>query len=359
MSCAAEAYISLQALRHNLQRARDSAPHSRVMAVVKANGYGHGLVRVARTLIDADAFGVANLDEAAVLRDAGIIKPVVVLQGVVKSAELQEAGHRGLDIVVHHPYQLDLLERIPLSAAISVWLKVDSGMHRLGFGPEAVRDAWRRLGECPWVAKPVRAMTHLSDAEDRDSDRTPRQLACFDAAVAPLACEISIANSAAVLGWPQTHGHWVRPGLMLYGASPFNDSVASAEHLLPAMTLKTRLIAVNRLKKNDRVGYGGEWVCPEDMPVGVAAVGYGDGYPRHARSGTPVLVDNTRVSLIGRVSMDMICLDLRGLPDARVNDPVVLWGEGLPVEVVARHAATIPYDLLCGVSQRVRILTGD
>ncbi len=357
MTRAAEAFINLQALRHNFQRARESAPNSRIMAIVKANGYGHGLARVARSLPDADAFGVANLDEAMVLRTAGVTQPVVILQGVIEPAELEEASRAALDIVVHHPTQLALLEQTPVGRPVHVWLKVDTGMHRLGLAPESVRPAWQRLLDCAGVAKPLRLMTHLSDAEIRSGERTRRQLACFNTVTAPLTAEYSVANSAAVLACPEAHGHWVRPGLMLYGASPFSDTSAADEDLCPVMTLKTRLIAVNRLRKDDRVGYGGEWVCPEDMPVGVAAVGYGDGYPRHARSGTPVLVNGKRAALIGRVSMDMICIDLRANPEARVNDPVVLWGEGLPVETVADHASTIAYDLLCGVSQRVQIKT--
>ena len=359
MTRAAEAFINLQALRHNFQRARESAAGARIMAIVKANGYGHGLARVAQALPDADAFGVANLDEAVVLRAAGITRPVVILHGVIEPAELEEASRHALDIVVHHPSQLALLERSSLNRPIHVWLKVDTGMHRLGLAPEGVRDAWRRLVDCLGVAKPVRLMTHLSDAEIRSGERTRAQLACFNTVVTSLGAEYSVANSAAVLACPDAHGHWVRPGLMLYGASPFSDTTASDENLRPVMTLRTRLIAVNRLRKNDRVGYGGEWECPEDMPVGVAAVGYGDGYPRHAMSGTPVLVNGKRAALIGRVSMDMICVDLRGQPEAQVNDEVVLWGEGLPVETVAGHASTIAYDLLCGVSQRVQIKTQD
>lgn len=355
MTRAAQACIDLQALRHNLRRVRQTAPHSRVAAVIKANAYGHGLIRVARALEDADAFGVANLDEALALREAGVTAPVVVLQGVVDAAELQQAARRNLEVVVHHRGQLEMLERTRLAAPLPVWLKVDTGMHRLGFPPEAMGDAWQRLTACAWVARPLRVMTHLSDAEQRSGEVTRGQLHRFHGAHGALACELSIANSAALLAVPETRVDWVRPGLMLYGASPFTDSVGRDEDLRPAMTLKTRLIAVNRLKRGDCVGYGGSWACPEDMAVGVAAVGYGDGYPRHAPTGTPVLVNGVRAPLIGRVSMDMICVDLRGQPQARVDDPVVLWGDGLPVEEVARHAATIPYELLCRVSQRVKM----
>jgi alanine racemase len=326
------------------------------MAIIKANGYGHGMLRIARQLRGgADAFGVANMDEALALRAADINEPVVVLQGVFEAAELKAAVQKRLSIVVHHPDQLELLEKTTLEDRLAVWLKVDTGMHRLGFSPPEVPGVWRRLTACPGVAQPPVLMTHLSDAEERSGVHTLEQLRCFNDAVSGLSGEHSIANSAAVMSSPDTHAQWVRPGLMLYGVSPFSDSVAADEQLQPVMTLTTRLIAVNQLKKGDRVGYGGEWVCPRDMPVGVAAIGYGDGYPRHARSGTPVLVNNQRVDLIGRVSMDMISLDLRNQPDAKIGDPVILWGEGLPVEAVAKHASTIAYELLCGVSQRVKI----
>ena len=335
MTRATQAFVDLQALRHNFQRVREAAPRSRILAVVKANGYGHGLLRVAGALDGADAFGVANFDEAMALREAGVQAPVVILQGVHEPAQLEAAARHRLEIVVHHDSQLALLEGAPGSRPVGVWLKIDTGMHRLGVAPEAAPTAWRRLRDCPGVGD-VRLMTHLSDADERCGAPTRRQLECFAGAAGDLPGERSIANSAAILAWPETHGQWVRPGLMLYGASPFNDSVAADEGLEPVMTLNTRLISVHRLKRGDRVGYGGEWACPEDMPVGVAAAGYGDGYPRHAPSGTPVLVNGRPAALIGRVSMDMICLDLRRVPDAQVNDPVTLWGAGLAVEEVAR-----------------------
>lgn len=347
------ASIHIAALRHNLQRVREAAPRSRVMVVIKANGYGHGGVTVARALADADAFAVAGIDEALGLREAGIEGRVLLLSGAHAGAELEAASRHRLDVVVHHETQLEMLERTRLPRPLAVWLKVDSGMHRLGVAPEAARVFWRRLKACPQAGEHVRLMTHLANADDRRDPATERQLARFRASTEGLEGERSIANSAGVLGWPQSHAEWVRPGIMLYGISPFVGGVAANDGLQPAMTLSTRLIAVNRVPRGEAVGYGGTWVCPEDMPVGVAAVGYGDGYLRSLPSGTPVLVNGQRVPLVGRVSMDLISVDLRTQPDARPGDEVVLWGRGLPVEEPAQLAGTIPYELVCRVAQRV------
>ena len=368
MTRAAQAQINLHALRHNLRRAREAAPQSRVMAMVKANGYGHGMVRVARALVDAahvdagaaDALGVASIDEAIMLRDAGITSPITLSAGFFEPAELMLIQQHGFDVVIHHPAQLAILETTSLAVPITVWLKVDSGMHRLGFAPEKVPEIWRRLAACRSVRGPVRLMTHLASADDLASPQTQQQLACFNLAATGIAAERSIANSAAILGWPQTHddpfAHWVRPGIMLYGVSPFINGTAADYNLKPVMTLTSQLIAINHYKKGDAIGYAASWVCPHDMPVGVVAMGYGDGYPRHAVSGTPVLVNGKRVPLIGRVSMDMLSVDLSSQPQVHIGDAVTLWGEGLPVEEVARCASTIPYQLLCGVTQRVKFV---
>jgi len=361
----ARAVIDLRALRANLQRARHRAPGSRMMAVVKANAYGHGLLRVAHAIGEsgregagADAFGVACMSEALALRADGVGARVVLLEGVPDGAELELAARRSFEIVVHHDEQVTLLERAGGSAPVRVWVKLDTGMHRLGFPPERARELHARLTRCGAVRE-VAWMTHLACADDRRNDATPRQLDRFRAALGDLPGERSVANSGGLLGWPETHLDWVRPGILLYGVSPFPGRDAAQERLRPVMTLQTRLIAVKALCKGDAVGYGGAWVCPEDMPVGVAAIGYGDGYPRHAGNGTPILVNGRRAALIGRVSMDMIGVDLRGHPQARAGDPVVLWGSGLPVEEIARHAGTIPYELLCAVSQRVTVVTRD
>lgn len=358
MSRVAEATINLKALRNNLSKVHEIAPNAKSIAIIKANAYGHGLVRCAKALDAAEKFGVASLEEGLQLRNAGIRKTAVLLEGVYESAEFSKAGLQNLEIVIHHISQLELLENYARTASnaasrLTVWLKVDTGMHRLGFPPDIVDIIWQRLDAIPHV-KEVQLMTHLANADDNSDPVTRQQLELFDKTTGHYQALKAAANSAGILGFPDSHYDYVRPGIMLYGVSPMKNSVGSDFQLEPVMTLTSQLIAVNYRKKGDPVGYGGVYVCPEDMPVGVVAIGYGDGYPRHAQSGTPVLVNDTPVGLIGRVSMDMICVDLRKVPDARVGDNVVLWGEGLPVEEVARHADTIAYELLCHVTQRVK-----
>lgn len=353
MSRPIRARIDSAALAHNHARVRAAAPASRVMAIVKADGYGHGLLRVAAALPEADAFGVACLEEAVRLREAGVEAAIVLLEGFFSSDELESIAALDIEVVVHQIEQIEMLERSCLSRPLRVWLKVNSGMHRLGFRPEATVAAWRRLRDCARVAPVPRLMTHLACADERGNTFTRQQLGVFRAAVAGLPGEHSIANSAGLLAWPEARGDWVRPGIMLYGISPFPGEQGLDAGLQPVMTLETRLIAVNHCRRGDAIGYGGTWVCPEDMPVGVAAAGYGDGYPRHAPAGTPVLVNGAPAALVGRVSMDMITLDLRAQPGARPGDPVVLWGRGLPVEEIAARAGTIAYELVCGVTPRV------
>jgi alanine racemase len=348
----ARAFLDAQALRHNFQQVRARAPRAKVMAVVKANGYGHGLTWVAQTLKEADAFGVASVEEGFQLRQAGIQQPIVLLEGFFQADELSTLSHYRLSPVVHDPEQLRLLETAQVNATLCVWLKIDTGMHRIGFAPQAARAAFERLRACRAVGE-VRVMSHLASADDRSDPATRRQLELFLPLVRELGVAASCANSAGIIAWPDSHLDWVRPGLMLYGATPMLGADAETLGLKPVMTLSTALIAVHRRQRGDAVGYGGDFRCPEDMPVGVAAIGYGDGYPRHAPAGTPVLLNGRVVPLIGRVSMDMITLDLRSQPDARIGDRVVLWGEGLPVDDVAQRAGTIAYELLCHVAERI------
>ncbi|MCP3868848.1 MAG: alanine racemase [Gammaproteobacteria bacterium] len=348
------ANIELDALRHNLQRVREISPGSAVMAVIKANAYGHGALRAAGALVAADAFAVARVEEGVVLREAGFQKDILVLEGSFGGAELQAASRHHLMLAVVRPQQLEVLDRKVLPQPVNCWLKLDTGMHRLGFQLPQAREAYQRLQACPNVGGPVRLMTHLANADNLQDDTTSKQLAAFLPLAESWGVQASMANSAGILGWPQSHGEWVRPGIMLYGASPFMGGRGENDGLKPVMTFCSRLLAVNRYAKGEAVGYGGSWRCPEDMPLGVVAVGYGDGYPRHAPSGTPVLLNGQRVPLAGRVSMDMISVDLRTQPDARVGDPVVLWGEGLPAEEIADCAGTISYELFCGVTPRVR-----
>lgn len=360
MTRATRASIHLPALRHNLSIAKQAAPHAKHLAVIKANAYGHGLLPVARALDQADALAVACVDEAVQLREAGIQQPLVILEGFCDHTELETCRRYMLIPVVHQLEQLERLEA-ERSEPLAVWLKVDTGMHRLGIRPEQVQPTWRRLLESRAVdSHQSGLMSHLANADDLDDVKTIDQQQRFaqvleqvkTATGFPIA---SLANSAGVLGWPQTHFDWVRPGIMLYGVSPFLGKIGADHQLQPVMTLKSRLLAINFHKRGDPVGYSGTWQCPEDMPVGVVAIGYGDGYPRHAETGTPLLVGGQRTTLVGRVSMDMLTVDLRGLRDISIGDEVVLWGEGLAVEEVARYSGTIGYDLLCGVNPRVAV----
>jgi alanine racemase len=348
----ARAVIDLTALRHNLQVARDAAPAAKVLAVVKGNGYGHGLLPTAQALTAADGLAVSCLSEALPLREAGIAKPIVLLEGLFDARELELIEQHRLDLVVHSLWQVEALERAGLRRPPNIWLKVDSGMHRLGLPARALRDAYRRLRDLG--AGNLRLMTHLACADDRSSDYTRHQLAEFSRACEGLVGERSIANSAGLLAWPDTRADWVRPGIMLYGASPFADDLPQRPSLRPVMTLSSRIIAIQTFRRGERIGYAGAYTCPEDMPIGVVAMGYADGYPRHAPTGTPALVNGQRTQLVGRVSMDMLCVDLRGVGSAQVHDSVTLWGEGLPVEEVAQASGTISYELLCKLTGRVR-----
>jgi alanine racemase len=323
------------------------------MAIIKANAYGHGAVEVARRLPGADAFGVACMDEAIALREAGFDRRIVLLEGLFGADDIFLINAYRLDVVVHHDTQIALLEQSVLNRPLDVWLKIDTGMNRLGFMPDHVAAVRARLAGISGIGE-VRLMTHFACADNLSSDYTRKQLRLFGEIAARFPGERSLANSAGVLGWPESHADWVRPGVMLYGSSPLLGKRAAELDLQPVMTLTTRLIAVNSRRQGDPVGYGGDWVCPADTNIGVAAIGYGDGYPRHAPGGMPVLVNGRRVPLAGRVSMDMICLDLGSQPQAQVGDEVILWGDGLPIDEVAALADTISYELFCGVGRRVQ-----
>jgi alanine racemase len=350
------ATVDSGALRHNLSVLRRLAPRSRVMAVIKANAYGHGLVAVARALESADAFAVARVDEGLTLRLAGIDTPTVLLEGVFDREQLEAAAAANFELVVHTPEQIELLRTAAAGTRFKVWLKLDSGMNRLGFKGAAFGAAHAALSALGSVRSPVNLFTHLASADLPELPATHEQLAQFAAATASLAGERSLENSAAMLSFPDAQADWVRPGLLLYGVSPFAGSIGADYGLRPAMTLQSHVIAVKELSPGERVGYGGDWIASRPTRLAVAAVGYGDGYPRSLGSGAPVLVNGERAGLAGRVSMDMIGIDVTDLnrPPA-LGDPVVLWGEGLPVEEIAVWADTIPYELLCGISQRVAV----
>lgn len=347
------AQINLAALQHNLRKVRELAPASQVLAVLKANAYGHGLVRVAQALTDADAFAVARIDEALALRTAGIVKPIVLLEGFYEAAELPVLIANNLQTVVHNELQLSALEQTPLDGQLKVWLKIDTGMHRLGIEPAQFAAFYRRLWQCSAVLPGIRLMSHFCCADEPTSARTAAQLSLFEQVIDSKAEQRSLANSAAILAWPQSHAEWVRPGLMLHGISPFANSVGQQHQLQPVMRLSSRLIALRQVKQGERVGYGGYWQAPKDTTLGIIAVGYGDGYPRHAVNGTPVWINGREVALAGRVSMDMITVDLGPAATDKLGDEAVLWGPELAIERVAAAAATIPYELLCNITPRV------
>jgi alanine racemase len=348
------ATIRLSALRHNLALARRHAPRSRIWAVVKANAYGHGLVRAARALADADGYALLDLNEAVLLREAGITKPILLLEGVFQPADLAFVDRYALTLGVHDLEQILMLERARLSSQVAVLLKLNTGLNRLGFAGPGVRGVYSRLQASGKVAT-ISLMTHFADADGPAG--IAAQLARFTEWTAGLQGEVTLANSAALLRFPEAHADWVRPGIMLYGCSPFADVSAERLGLQPAMTLASEIIAVQDLKPGDRVGYGGTFEARHPMRIGIVACGYADGYPRHAPGlpdrSTPIAVAGKRALTVGRVSMDMLCADLSAIPEARVGSPATLWGEGLPADEVAASAGTLSYELLCALAARV------
>ena len=347
------ATIDLSALRHNLGIVRKFSPASRIMAVIKADAYGHGMLPVAKALREADMLAVARISEGVKLRESGIDQRIAVLEGFFEEAEIEIAVRHKLEVVIHQERQVLMLEQYERNPGQLVfWLKIDTGMHRLGVMPANASAYYQRLSALDSCADRPVLMTHFANADDEQNSYTSKQIKEFDGFSTQFKAETSLANSAGIIAWPDSHQDWVRPGIMLYGTSPMLGKTAADHGLQPVMTLSSQLFAVNRFKKGDCVGYGSSWCCPEDMPVGVVAVGYGDGYPRHAPSGTPVLVNGQRTQVVGRVSMDMVTVDLRGV-DANEGDEVILWGDGLPAEAIAEAAGTITYELFCGVSSRV------
>lgn len=344
----ARALIDLEALRHNYRLARE-ASGARALAVVKADAYGHGAVRCARALEDeADGFAVACIEEALALREAGIRAPILLLEGFFDADELPLIEQHDFWCVLHAPWQLEAVERATLARPLSFWLKMDSGMHRVGFHPAEFRDAHQRLLASGKAAKVV-LMSHFARADELDSDSCTQQVAVFQQARAGIEAEVSLRNSPALLGWPQVPSDWVRPGIMLYGATPFEQAHPLADRLKPVMTLESKVISVRELPAGQPVGYGARFVTERPTRVGVVAMGYADGYPRHAPTGTPVAIDGQPSRLIGRVSMDMLTVDLTDLPQAGLGSRVELWGNQVSAAEVAMHAGTIPYQIFCNL----------
>jgi alanine racemase len=325
------------------------------MAVVKANAYGHGLVATALCLTDADAFAVARLDEALALRGAGVRKPIVLLEGVFDAEQLAEAARLNLEIVVHEAEQLALLERAVTSHRFVVWLKIDTGMNRLGFRASQAAVALARLNALGQRLHELRLLTHFASADERDGELTKQQMQRFADFAQGRTCARSLANSAALFTQPAAQVEWVRPGLALYGVSPFADQIGAALGLRAAMRLISTVIAVREVPAGETVGYGGAWRAARDSRVAIIAGGYGDGLPRSLPNGTPVLIHGARAALVGRVSMDMIAVDITAIASVHVGDSALLWGLELPVEEIAAHAGTISYELLCAISQRVPV----
>jgi len=347
-----KATINKSALQHNLATVRRSAPRASVFAVIKANAYGHGAARVARALAAADGFALLELDTAVRLRDQGFRQRLALLEGIFEPAELDIVFERDLTIVIHDEEQLRMLDSARTGARFDVLLKINTGMNRLGFTPHAAAAALARLEAHPAVGQ-LTLMTHFATADDAHG--VAWQLEVFDEIAAGKSLPRSLANSAAILRYPKTHADWVRPGIMLYGCTPFADVAADTLGLKPAMTLTSEIIAVQAVGAGACVGYGGAFQAAHAMRIGVVACGYADGYPRHAPAGTPILVDGERTATIGRVSMDMLCADLTGLPAAGVGTPVTLWGEGLSADEVAAAAGTVSYELLCALASRVPV----
>ncbi len=346
----ARALINLQALRHNYQLARELCA-DKALAVVKADAYGHGAVPCAQALHDlADGFAVSCLEEGLQLRAAGVTLPIVLLEGFFHQDELAQIVEHSLWCVVHTEWQLAALEQAVLTQPLTVWLKMDSGMHRVGFFPSEYPAVWQRLKASQNVASIV-LMTHFSRADERDCARTHEQFQAFKDASAGMQAPVSVCNSPALLAWPEICSDWSRPGIILYGSQPVAMHKSSTQRFQPVMTLQSKIIAVRELPAGEPVGYGAQFIASQPVRVGIVAIGYADGYPRHAPTGTPVAVDGCLTQLLGRVSMDMLAIDLTGLDQIDVGSSVELWGETVSIDDVAARAGTISYELLCNVKR--------
>ena len=381
------AVISRRAVKHNFALIQSLAPNSKIIVILKANAYGHGLLEMAQTLPDCDAIGVARLEEALALRAGGIVKPILLLEGFFKPSDIPILIANNLQTVIHSLEQIDSLEQVSCFETIDsleqvscfekidsleqikgleqqaippgqlkVWLKVDTGMNRLGIAVEQFDVARERLNNIQYIAKPLNFMTHFACADDLDNPFTSEQSQQFYQLVQGLGGELTLANSAGILAWPNTHADWVRPGLLLYGCSPIEGRIGSDHGFIPAMTLSSSVIAIKSLAAGQKVGYGSAWAAPQDTTLAVVAIGYGDGYPRHAKAGTPVLINGKRYPIVGRVSMDMITVDLRDNPcGVRCGQQAIMWGPELPVEEIAQYAGTICYELILQLTSRVDI----
>jgi alanine racemase len=346
-----QVFIDQNALENNLHVAR-RASSARIMAVIKANGYGHGLLRTAEALALADGFALLDIQDAIALREAGYRQTILLLEGFFDAGDLELIAHYKLTSVIHSHWQIAMLYSYPEQGKLDVWIKLNSGMNRLGFAPDKIAAAFDVIRRHPAVNE-ITLMSHFANADEARG--VSGQLALINDIAGQHRLARSMANSAALLRYPATHGEWVRPGIMLYGASPFAEVSAQQLGLKPVMTLNSRIIAIQDLKAGDEVGYGALFRAERSMRIGIVAAGYADGYPRGAPSGSTVLVAEQKTQLLGRVSMDMLAVDLTALPEVAAGSPVTLWGAGLPIEDVALASGTISYELMCALAARVPV----
>lgn len=355
MSRSTIAILSTENLLHNLQVVQSKAPASKIIALVKANGYGHGLRSVSSRL-DKHVFslGVASSDEAVALRQIGVQCPITLMEGIFDADELLIASCEKFHVVFHDWWQIEALKKLSLPLPLTAWLKIDTGLGRLGFNPSEAKQAYQALLENVQISKPIGLMSHLACADEINHPLNNQQIQTFKNLVNDLPGPKSLCNSASLFNFPDIHYDVVRPGISLYGVSPIQGKSAAELNLKPVMTLQTRLIAVRTISKGSSIGYGSQFICPKDMKIGVIAIGYGDGYPRTIKEGAPILVNNNRCRIVGRISMDMTTIDLENSPNAQAGDPVILWGNDLPIEEVASYTSHSPYDMLCAVQSRVK-----
>ncbi len=357
---AVNAVISRKAVRHNFKRIKSIVKTSRVISVLKANAYGHGVLEMARILVDSDAFGVARLEEALELRNASFTTPILLMEGFFNTVDIDVLIEHDIQTVIHSLEQISQLEtfakeHLALTANLKVWLKIDTGMNRLGISPSQFDEALARINALSFVDPQINFMTHFSCADDLENCFTSEQMSQFYTLVEPHDGELTLANSAGILAWPESHADWVRPGLLLYGCSPMINRIGEQDDFIAAMTLSTSVIAIKPLAKGENVGYGAHWQAEQDTQLAVIAIGYGDGYPRHAKAGTPVLINGKRYPIVGRVSMDMVTVDLGTEHQVSCGDPVIMWGPQLPVEEIAQWSDTICYELILQLTSRVDI----
>lgn len=347
-----KAFIHQASLRHNLGVVKSLTPQSKIMSVVKANGYGHGLIHAAHGLKESDGFAVLSLNEAIDLREHGFEQEILLLEGVFESYEISIAAKMNINLVVHNLHQLKMIDDAKLKYPIDVHFKINTGMNRLGFNPQDTKEILTSLQSKSYI-KSITLMTHFATADEPKG--VDWQLNIFNGIANQFNFSRSVANSASILNFKNTHLEWVRPGIMLYGASPIVGKKANIFQLKPAMQLKSKIIAIQHLSKGDSIGYGESFKAQNDMRIGVVACGYADGYPRHAPSGTPIYVAGKKTSTVGRVSMDMLYIDITNISEASISSEVELWGEHIPVDDVAEKSGTVGYELLCAISASKRV----